>query len=73
MNVLKEKGNNMKIKIYHADELIGEVITNHSMTDEEALRLLGAEPYEMVQMDDPQFIMPNGAQIWWDDISTKYY
>lgn len=41
--------------------------TNHSMTLDEALDLVGAEPLEAENSCDPDYIL-NGVELWYDDL-----
>lgn len=48
-------------------EKIGEVITNHSISLDDAIDLLGAVRLEKVNSDDPDFLI-DGKEIWYDDL-----
>ena len=41
--------------------------SNHSMTLDEALDLVGAEPLEAENSCDPDYIL-NGVELWYDDL-----
>ena len=48
-------------------ETIANILTNHSMTLDEALDLVGAEPLEAENSCDPDYIL-NGVELWYDDL-----
>mgnify|MGYP001421934909 CR=1 FL=1 len=53
------------VKIYYEDILVGEVLTNRSLTVEEALELIG--------FDEQQFINDNGFDdIDYNDFRIEY-
>lgn len=56
----------MKIISNETGETIANILTNHSMTLDEALDLVGAEPLEAENSCDPDYIL-NGTTI-----STSY-
>jgi len=51
----------MKVKIMYEDVLVGEVLTNRSLTVDEALKLIG--------FDEEKFIAEQG----WDDIDYNEF
>ena len=53
-------------------EVIAEIITNHSMTIEEALELVG-ERFETddPSFDDPDFIV-DGEEVWVEDCEMEW-
>ena len=53
----------MKIISNETGETIANIITNHSMTLDEALDLVGAEPLEAENSCDPDYIL-NGVELW---------
>ena len=48
-------------------ETIANILTNHSMTLDEALDLVGAEPLEAENSCDPDYIL-NGVELCYDDL-----
>ena len=48
-------------------EKVGEVITNHSISLDEALDLLGAEKLQIENPWDPDYLI-DGKEIWYDDL-----
>ena len=68
---------NYNYVVYDKNDLrkVGEVTTNHSISFDDALDLLGAERLEMVHIDDPDLII-NGEKFWSDDLDIvleNYY
>lgn len=57
----------MKIISNETGETIANILTNHSMTLDEALDLVGAEPLEAENSCDPDYIL-NGVELWYDDL-----
>lgn len=57
----------MKIISNETGETIANILTNHSMTLDEALDLVGAEPLEAKNSCDPDYIL-NGVELWYDDL-----
>lgn len=58
--------------IYNAEDLekVGEVVTNHSISFDDALDLLGAERLEKEYFDDPDLSI-NGQEYWSDDLRME--
>jgi len=53
------------IKVFYEDILVGEILTNRSLTVDEAL--------ELIEFDEQQFISDNGFDdIDYDDFSLEY-
>lgn len=65
-------GTQMKIINKINGEVIAEIITNHSMTIEEALELVG-ERFETddPSFDDPDFIV-DGEEVWVEDCEMEW-
>lgn len=57
----------VNIGIDETGETIANILTNHSMTLDEALDLVGAEPLEAENSCDPDYIL-NGVELWYDDL-----
>lgn len=60
----------MKIVNTVTGETIAEILTNHSMTIDEALDLVG-EPYEREYDDDPDYIV-NGKEVWIEECTMGW-
>lgn len=61
------KEENHEIISNETGETIANILTNHSMTLDEALDLVGAEPLEAENSCDPDYIL-NGVELWYDDL-----
>ena len=57
----------MKIISNETGETIAKHPYQHSMTLDEALDLVGAEPLEAENSCDPDYIL-NGVELWYDDL-----
>lgn len=55
--------------IYKTDDMrkIGDVVTNHRITTEEALNFLDAKPLDKNDPWDPDYIL-DGKELWLDDL-----
>lgn len=60
----------MKFIIKSNDEFVAEVITNHSITNEEAFKLAGFEELETENIDDPDYSF-EGRELWYDDLTVE--
>lgn len=70
MHFLKQSGEQLMLESNANDEngeTIANILTNHSMTLDEALDLVGAEPLEAENSCDPDYIL-NGVELWYDDL-----
>lgn len=56
--------------IYNGEERIGDVRTNHSISDDQAYRLLGMEDNENKVNPDDADLIYNGKEYWLDDLSV---
>lgn len=53
------------MKLYHGDVFLGEILTNHSMTVDEALELL--------DIDMDEFAQEQGWDDWdWEELRMEY-
>ena len=52
------------------EEFVAEVITNHSITDDQAIELAGFEKLEKENFDDPDYKY-NGKELWFDDLTVE--
>ena len=59
----------MKIININTDEIIAEIITNRSLTIEEALDLVGTR-VEREYHDDPDYIV-NGCEVWIEECDMR--
>jgi len=66
-NSIESRRKTMKIISNETGETIANILTNHSMTLDEALDLVGAEPLEAENSCDPDYIL-NGVELWYDDL-----
>lgn len=60
----------MKIINTVTGETVAEIITNHSMSLDEAIALMGT-PYEKKHDDDPDYII-GGVECWYDDLAMEW-
>ena len=63
---------NYNFVVYNAEDLekVGEVVTNHSISLDDALDLLGAERPEKEYFDDPDLRI-NGQEYWSGDLRME--
>lgn len=66
-NSIESRRKTMKIISNKTGETIANILANHSMTLDEALDLVGAEPLEAENSCDPDYIL-NGVELWYDDL-----
>lgn len=58
------------MRIISNGEVIGDIITNHTMTLEQALKLIGAEFVNPERPDDPDVIL-YGKSYWMEDLKIE--
>lgn len=61
------------LKSKSTERRLGDCISDHSLTVEEALRLCGYKRFEGIQMDAPDYIHEDDkTEIWLDDVIMEY-